>query len=126
MSMEDDFFALQDNLNRSIRSKDTNMCLSEDGNCVRRCQHKHEHSRHDQLALERQVSANEGKNHQNYDGCAHLSHRSDTKEHNKCKSLMWRNEDCDKNGEGQATGVVDNCCISVGDFLCEHHHNCDL
>ena len=34
-----DFFKLEDILNKSLRSKDTYFCLSEQDNCNRKCQH---------------------------------------------------------------------------------------
>lgn len=39
----EDFFQLQDKLNRSIRSKETKQCLSEQGICGKKCQHRHNH-----------------------------------------------------------------------------------
>ena len=40
---KEDFFKVQDKMNRSIRSKDTIYCLSEDEDCARKCQHQHNH-----------------------------------------------------------------------------------
>ena len=36
-SLGKDFFKLDDKLNKSIRSKDTIFCLSENGDCVQKC-----------------------------------------------------------------------------------------
>ena len=42
VSISKDFFKLQDQLNKSIRSKATQFCMSEKGDCLRLCQHEME------------------------------------------------------------------------------------
>ena len=41
--INEDFFKLEDNVNKSIRSKATIECMSELEACYRKCQHRHNH-----------------------------------------------------------------------------------
>ena len=43
MSINKDFFKLEDKMNKSIRSKDTDFCMSLQSDCLRKCQHQHNH-----------------------------------------------------------------------------------